>query len=135
MQRDETIPLMSEIFHPIFHIYQCCTSNQKWMTKYKRDVIVFFHIKNNEVYWKYKLVSLNQVVFNNASRVFDRPISQLEWNYNNFAFPKPNVLKKNKGIKLWLYSKSHNILSICLFPMLEGIVKLFRSFNFNGNLC
>ena len=49
------------------------------------------------------------------------------------ASPNPNRLNMDKGMRLILAPKSHRVLSKIEFPILQGIVKLPRSFNFYGN--
>lgn len=51
-----------------------------------------------------------------------------------FAFPKSSFLKRDKGVKLTIASKSHDAYSMRLLPMQQGIVKLLGSFNFGGKL-
>ena len=48
------------------------------------------------------------------------------------SFPKPSLLTTDKGIKLMLAPKSHSAFPISKFPILQGIMKLPRSYIFSG---
>ena len=47
---------------------------------------------------------------------------------------RPNLLKRDKGIKLTRALKSHMLLSIVSFPITQGMEKLLGSLSFGGNL-
>ena len=46
--------------------------------------------------------------------------------------PKLSLLTTDKGIKLMLDLKSHNVFPISEFPMVQGIMMLLGSYIFTG---
>ena len=49
------------------------------------------------------------------------------------ASPNPSLQNMDKGMRLILAPRSHKALSKMEFPMVQGIVKLPRSFSFCGS--